>query len=464
MTEPSLAVSDPAEDDAHRRSRDRYRRAGLTGGAGLVAKAIGVLASFILVPLTLGYLGNEQYGLWMTISSASLMLAFADLGIGNGVLNLISEAHGRDDRDMARRAVSSGAFLLSIIAVTIVAVFALCYPFIPWAQVFNVTGAKAMSEAGPATAVFIVVWAINIPLDIVQRVQIGYQKGFVNYMWQGLGSVFTLVTALIAIHLQAGLPWLVLALTGGPLLGVALNGVVEFGWTRPWLRPAWSCVRRSVARRVMRLGAMFFLLQLAMTVGYATDNIVIAQVLGSAQVTQFAVPARLFAFVLMLVSMLMAPLWPAYGEALARGDAAWAARTLWRSLILTGLLAGVPSVVLVVFGSSILHLWVGGTVNASTWLLLGLGLWTTLGSLGGTAAFFLNGSGRLRFQVVCALIMAPTALVLKIVFANWWGVAGVAWATVIPYALFVVIPTAIYLPRLLRRMMPPETSPAPEAV
>ena len=313
-------------------------------------------------------------------------------------------------------------------------------------------------------AVFIVVWAVNIPLDVVQRVQIGYQKGFVNYLWQGLGSVFTLAGALIAIKLQAGLPWLVLALTGGPLLGVALNGVVEFGWVRPWLRPAWSCVRRAVAGRIMRLGAMFFLLQLAMTVGYATDNIVIAQVLGSAQVTQYAVPARLFAFITMLVSMLMAPLWPAYGEALARGDAAWAARTLRRSLILTAFLAGAPSVVLVVFGSQILHLWVGNSVNAGTWLLLGLCFWTLLSCLGATAAFFLNGSGRLRFQVACALVMAPTALVLKILFAHWWGVAGVAWATVIPYTLFVVIPTAVYLPRLLKRMMPLETSSAPEAV
>ena len=74
MTEPVVvALPDSAGDDARRRSRDRYRRAGLTGGAGLVAKAIGVLASFILVPLTLGYLGAEQYGLWMTLQKTAIL-------------------------------------------------------------------------------------------------------------------------------------------------------------------------------------------------------------------------------------------------------------------------------------------------------------------------------------------------------------------------------------------------------
>ena len=68
------------------RSRERYRRAGFTAAAAFAAKIVAVAAVFVTVPLTLNYLGSERYGLWMTISSVSLMLGFADLGIGNGVL------------------------------------------------------------------------------------------------------------------------------------------------------------------------------------------------------------------------------------------------------------------------------------------------------------------------------------------------------------------------------------------
>jgi O-antigen/teichoic acid export membrane protein len=434
------------------RSHERFRRAGLTAAAALTAKMVGVVAMLITVPLTLNYLGSERFGLWMTISSISLLLAFSDLGIGNGVLNVTADAYGRDDRRLGREAASSGFFLLSVIAVGLVAVFAISYTFLPWARIFNVTSAEAMSEAGPATAVFILVWALNVPLDVVQRVQLGYQRGFINYAWQAAGSCFGLAGAVAAVKTSAGLPWLVLALIGGPLLAVALNGVVEFGWARPWLRPAWSAVSRVAVKRILHLGVWFFVIQLAVALGFASANLVIAQVLGSSEVTQYAVPARLFALIGVLVSLVFAPLWPAYGEALARGDTDWVTVTLVRSLGLTFVLVLVPSAVLIVFGRPIIHFWVGDDVQPSPWLLAGLGVWTLVSSLGATVSVFLNGVSVLRFQAVCAILMATTALGLEVAFARLWGVSGVPWAVVLAYVVFSAIPMAVYVPRLMRRL------------
>lgn len=434
------------------RSRERYRRAGFTAAAAFAAKLVGVVTILVIVPITLGYLGSERYGLWMTISSVSLMLGFADLGIGNGVLNVAADAYGQNDRKLGREAASSGFFLLSLVCVALLVVFAVVYTFVPWADVYNVTSADAMSEAGPATAVFFLVWALNIPLDVVQRVQLGYQKGFVNYAWQAAGSCFALAGAVLAISTEAGLPWLVLALTGGPLLAVALNGVVEFGWVRPWLRPAWSFVSRAAAGRILRLGVWFFAIQFAITVGYASNYFVIAQVLGSSEVTQYAVPARLFAFIGVLVAMLIAPLWPAYGEAMTRGDLGWIKRTLVRTLALTLVLTLVPAVILVLLGRPLIHLWVGDAVDPSYWLLTGLAAWAVLSGLGATVAVFLNGASVLRFQAVCAILMSVAALILEIVFAHRWGVAGVPWALVIAYTVFSAIPIIIYVPLLLKRL------------
>jgi O-antigen/teichoic acid export membrane protein len=439
-------------DSERGRSLERYRRASLTSAAAIAAKIVSVVTAFVTVPLALNYLGSDRYGMWLTISSISLMLGFADLGIGNGVLNAVTEANGRDDRIMGREAVSSGLFLLSLIAVGLIAVFAVVNTFVPWAHVYNVTSPDAMREAGPATAVFVLVWALNIPLDIVQRVQLGYQRGFINYAWQAAGSLIALGGAILAIQLNARLPWLVLALTGGPLLAVFLNGVVEFGFARTWLRPAWRFVKWIIAARILHLGVLFFVIQLAMTFSYASDNIVIAQVLGSPEVPQYAVPARLFAFIGVLVAMLIAPLWPAYGEALTRGDVPWVKRTLSRTLVLTLVLTGIPAVTLVVFGRSLIHIWVGDTVNPSASLLVGLAVWTLLGGLASTVSIFLNGANILRFQAVCAVLLAVGALALKVVFARAWGVAGVPWALVLSTTVFVALPMVVYVPFLLGRM------------
>src|ERR1035438_2273421 len=79
------------------RSKERYRRVALTTLTSVGARGIGTLMALVSVPLTLGYLGKERYGLWMTISSIVAMLSFADFGMGNGLLNAVAVANGKND-------------------------------------------------------------------------------------------------------------------------------------------------------------------------------------------------------------------------------------------------------------------------------------------------------------------------------------------------------------------------------
>ena len=48
----------------------------------------------------------------MTLSSFLTLLGFFDLGIGNGLINAVSETHGRGDDDGLREAVSIAFYLL----------------------------------------------------------------------------------------------------------------------------------------------------------------------------------------------------------------------------------------------------------------------------------------------------------------------------------------------------------------
>ena len=77
------------------RSQERYRRAALTMLSSLAARSVSILTVLISVPLTLGYLGVERYGLWMTISSVIAMLVFADR-IQRHVFKSVDEQYGRN--------------------------------------------------------------------------------------------------------------------------------------------------------------------------------------------------------------------------------------------------------------------------------------------------------------------------------------------------------------------------------
>jgi O-antigen/teichoic acid export membrane protein len=431
------------------RSQERYRRVALTALAAAFAKAVSFLTILVTVPITLHYLGSERYGLWMTISSLTVILIFADLGLGNGLMNAVSAAYGRNDREGARLSVSSGFFMLLAVAGLVLAVFAALYVVIPWQSVFRISSPLAVEEAGPAVAVFVVCFALSLPLGVVQRVQMGHQEGFASQLWQALGSVLGLVAVLVAVYNKLSLPFLVLAMSGGPLLATFANAVHQFGWRRPWLRPTWRYARLTESRRLLRVGIWFFVLQLALALTLTSDNLVVAQVLGAEVVPQYAVPMRLFSILVVALAMALTPLWPAYTEAVARGDTKWVQRTYARSLRLSTLGIGIPALVLVLAGPWILDRWVGPSIQPTFWLLLGLGVWTTLSAIGASISMFLNGIGAIPFQAVVGLAAGIVALGLKILFTGWFGVAGTVWAIVIAYALINLIPVIWYASRQL---------------
>ncbi len=431
------------------RARERHVRVVLGAGASLLAKVFSVGTALISVPLTLHYLGSERYGMWMTMSSLVAMFAFADLGIGNGLLNAVAAAHGRNDRGAIRGFVSSGFFALSAIACLLIGTFALAYPFVPWFKLFNVETAQARAEAGPALSVLLVCFALAIPIGIVQRVQMGLQRGFMASLWQCASSLLGLAGLLVAVHWRAGLPWLVFAFAGAPLIAALGNTFLFFGRLEPDIAPSARAVSRDAASHIVQTGMLFFVLQIAVAVTFASDNVVIAQILGAESVTEYAVPERMFSLISMILGMALMPLWPAYGEAIARGDHPWVRRILRRSFLTSIGLAAVGSTCLVFAGPRLLALWVGHAVEPLFLLMLGLGVWKVIEAGGNAVAMFLNGAHVVGIQVTLATITAIVVIVLKIVLVASLGTAGAIWATVIGYLTCTALPYVFIIPRML---------------
>lgn len=441
------------------RASERLRRVLLTAVAFGFSKVVSMATMFVSYPLTLHYLGEERFGLWVTLSSLVVLLAFADFGIGNGLLNTVAKANGQDDTLGIRRAVSSGFTILGALGILILASFFAVHRWIAWPDVFNVTSPTARAECGTAMLVLICCFAINIPAGVVQRTQLGLQMGFISNLWLAAGSVLALGSVLVVIKLELGLPWLVGAVAGVPAVVSILNGLVFF--TRhPEFAPARSLVSRETMRELAQSGLMFLVLQVAVSVAYTSDAIVISRVLGATEVPQYAVPDKLFSVIPLVLGMVLMPLWPAYGEAAARGDAAWVRAVFVRSLKIALLFAAVSAAVLVVSARTILMTWMGKNVDPPFMLLLGMGVWKLLEAWGIATAAFLNGTNTVRLQAILAILMAAAVIVLKVVFVHRYGVTGIIWATIIGYGLVSFLPTAYFIPKIFARFRSALTTPA----
>lgn len=433
------------------RSRERYRRVLISGAAAVFSRLIWIITLIISVPLTVNYLGAERYGMWMTISSVIALLQFADLGIGYGMLNAVAGASGKDDIGLAKKYISSGFFYLLGLSLVIGIAFTLLYSFIPWGTIYNVSDTQSLAEAGPATAVFAVIFLTNLPLSIVGKVQQAYQEGYLESLWQAGGRILGLFFLLIVIWSKLGLPWLVLSAAGSPVFAQLANFFSHFYFKNLAIAPSLSQATKDSANFVLRIGFLFLILQLVITVAFAADTVVLAQIIGPAAVAIYTIAVQVFLFVPSLIRVLMSPLWPAYGEATSRGDYDWADKTFSRSMRASLVVTGLAALFLVFFGAKLIELWAGPEIVPPTILLVSLGINSILlYGWGDPVAMFLNGTGKVAFEVTWAVPMAFANIVISILLTQRIGISGVAWGTSISYFLIMVIPTTLFLRRRQR--------------
>jgi O-antigen/teichoic acid export membrane protein len=279
---------------------------------------------------------------------------------------------------------------------------------------------------------------------------LGYQEGFLNDVWQGIGNLFTLAGLLAAVAMRCGLPWLAFAVAGTPVLATGLNWITQFGLRRPWLFPRLSNFEWSTSRALLSSGLMFSVLQIEYILTFSSDNLIVAHVLGTTAVAQYAITQKLFAVVAMAQSCWLGPLWPAYCEAIARQDDAWVRRTLLRSIIGSAVWASAASALILTFGNILFAFWLRGQVTPNFGLMLGFAVWTALQCVGSAIAVYWLATNTLGFVALTGAGVMLLAPVLRVLLGRSFGLPGVVWGLTLAYVICIV-PTPIYLFRRFRQ-------------
>ena len=119
--------------------------------------------------------------------------------------------------------------------------------------------------------------------------------------------------------------------------------------------------------------------------------------------------------------------------------------TLLRSLVAAIGITAVLSLILIIFGTRLITLWIGPVVEAPFMLLVGLGLWRVIEAGGNAVAMFLNGASVVQFQLILAASLAILAIVLKVILVTHLGISGVVWATILAY--LATVPATLWFVR-----------------
>lgn len=425
-------------------SKERTRNYVRQIKSSVVFKGLAVAASFFTIPLMIRYLGQEQFGVWSTLLSVMSWVVFFDLGIGNGLRNKVAESLAKNELSEAARFISSGYGLIGLISIGLFVFVATVTFFIPWQTVFNT---RVISEATLQYTVLLVAFFVllNFWIGLVNQIIDAVQKSSAVVFGQFVTNALALLfVSILSKTTEASI--VLLALAYGLSLVIA-NGAMNYWFFRKRkdLFPKPTIDGKHV-HPLLSLGGQFFIIQLAVLVLFASDKILITQLMGPQYVTQYEVVFKLFGIITLAFSLIVAPLLPAYSDAYHRQDMAWIQKTIQKQLKIFGLVV-VATVLLVILASKLITLWIGTEIDPPMSLIISMGAFVLISAWSGIFAYVLNAVSKIKMQMYLAVFSMLANVPLAILMVRYYGmgISGVVWANFICMLLFTVLgPMQVY--------------------
>jgi O-antigen/teichoic acid export membrane protein len=428
----------------------RGGRAKLAISTSLVARVVTAAVSFVVLPISVRYLGNEGYGLMAAITSVVGWLQFTNMGIGLGLQNALTEETAKENRGGQNELVSTAFFSLLGIGTILLIAGVLVFPYVPWTRVFPPTTERFTNEISWTVLTVFFGFVSTVVLSFVNPIYAARQELHIGSIQAMITSVLTLIGTFMAVHNRWGL----LGLT---ICTIGVTAVMQWSFAL-WLlfvrgiqelRPKMGAITRAGAHRIYRTGISFLLLQICNIAFFQIDAFLIVRFLTVDQVTPYSVAQKAFLQTAGLFAIFTGSLWAAYGNAKAQGDMAWIRRTHAKMVRVFLLFFGGLSIFMILFGRTLLGMWVGKAAAPSTVLIAGVALYFCAREWTALHAMLLNGLNVIRPQVGNLVLTAVLALGFDLFLIRLLGPLGLA----IGGAIAFLLSGAWYLPTLTNRVL-----------
>lgn len=444
-SEAPLATADDSHA-VHQRERNRKLKWAIL--TSLISRPLALFIPLIIVPVFLRELGTERYGLFEAVGSLAAWFGLTNFGLGLGLMTRLMDCYVSGHREMARRYVSTLVVALGAIFCAGLAIVTIVTFSFDWRGPFAVEELLGLRSMQWAIWLACVIPMLGVTLSMAPAIYSAYQEIHRQNIWETCSKVATITACLLVPFLDWGIIGALLALSGVPVLISALNHLHLWILAKPWLRPSLRLFSPELLRQLLADGFLLFLLQSSVALMYQADRLIIGVLRTPEEVAQYSVTNRLFMAAYGAYILFVMPLWPAYGEAIRRGDLAWCRSRLRLSSVMGLVVMGCAGAALLIGGEWFLPLITGKRDLALPWIVIvGMTLGLSLRVWSDSHSILLNSARVLTPQIM--LVGANALLTLAInLFATWrFGIVGTAWS----FPVAAILTTVIGYPMLVQR-------------
>lgn len=409
-------------------------------------KGLAMLVNILSLPAYLIYFSDQKVlGVWFTMISILNWVLTFDLGIGNGLRNLIVDPLVNNDYKKVKEYISTAYVTIGAISLIIGIVCCFLIRFLDWNNVLNISSnVIALKTLVNSISLILVAVLLQLFLRLIISILYALQKTAVSNLISLISNSVILVflltyknndvsEALIAVSI------IYISAINIPLI---ISSLIVFLTYLKKSRPSFRYYKREYSGSIVKLGLMFLGIQMSLLIINSTNEFIIAKFYSPQDVVAYQAYFKIFSIYLVLFSLITIPIWSAITKAYSEGRILWV-KKIYKYLNLLGILFVILICITILFFKEIVSLWLGTSIiNIELSTTIIIGIYYMLMIFIYSANCVANGISKLKPQLIINLFAAVLKIPLIIVLSKHYD----HWNIVIIVNIIIMFPAIIIQP------------------
>jgi O-antigen/teichoic acid export membrane protein len=348
-------------------------------------------------------------------------LNIMDIGLSNGLRNKITETNTTKNFELGRTYVSTTYAILALISVVgLLLCFLLIYT-LHWENILPIPKDMSLREFRMLLIIISSSFFLTFLLKPIASVAYANHKAYLEYLILLLSNFFNLLAIWLLVIFQSkgSIVQMAVCFCFTPLLVTFLLTVGLFRKNFRAYSPKFSKIDFSHARELMALSGRFFIIQIAATVVFTTNNFLISHYFGNEEVTQYNIAFRYFNIIVILQSMILVPFWAIFTEGYTEKNAGALKNNMTKLLKMTAWLSLFPVLMLLIC-NPVYHVWIGDLVQIPLSLSMAMCFYVLLMLYSSTYTIFINGTGKIKLQMMTSILSSTLHIPLAILLIKYF--------------------------------------------
>lgn len=395
-----------------------------------IFRVVNMFISYITIPLTLGYLDNERYGVWQTILAIISWASLSNFGIGNGLRNKVTESLEKKNYNKLKSYITSAYVYLTAISIIILILAISVITLVDTKTLFR-GNTLNRAEIIASFIIVIISFCINFILGLSSSIAFGIHKSSLVNFFQVISNILTLI-GIVLINKFLDVSLINIALIY--LIANTSSNVIFtlLMWQNKKLRPSVKFLNRKYGKELTSIGIEFFILQCASIILFSTDNFIISSFIDVNKVADYSLVSKIFQVVSTLFSILLVQLWSEVSAAMCKNEYEWIKKAI-KKLIFLLLPTGLMLIIMVLLFDTIMKIWIGREIEVDRILVYLSAFYAFCICFNGIFVNVQNGMGKIRVQTISSILSCVINIPLAYILIKNFdlGINGVMLSNII---------------------------------